>query len=45
MPLKLLLNDYPAVMWKVGAVNTALGVYSKSDFGNELDAYINWKSS
>lgn len=45
MPLKLLLKDYPAVKRKVGAVNNDLGVYSKSDFGNEMDEYINWKSS
>lgn len=41
MPLKLLLKDYPAVKRKVGAVNNDLGVYSKSDFGNEMDEYIN----
>ena len=45
MPLKLLLKVYPAVKRKVGAVNNDLGVYSKSDFGNEMDEYINWKSS
>ena len=45
MPLKLLLKDYPAVKRKVGAVNPELGVYSKSDVGNEMDEYINWKSS
>lgn len=45
MPLKLLLKDYPAVKRKVGAVNNDLAVYSKSDFGNEMDESINWKSS
>lgn len=45
MPLKLLLKDYPAVKRKVGAVNNDLAVYSKSDFGNEMDEYINWKPS
>ena len=45
MPLELLLKDYPAVKRKVDAVNNDLGVYSKSDFGNEMDEYINWKSS
>ena len=45
MPLKLLLKDYPAVKRKVGSVNNDSGVYSKSDFGNEMDEYIKWKSS
>lgn len=40
MPLKLLLKDYPAVKIKVGAVNNDLGVYSKSDFRNEMDEYL-----
>lgn len=42
---KTFIEGLSAVKRKVGAANNDLGVYSKSDFGNEMDEYINWKSS